>query len=98
MKYLFRSCILLLFTDSQIDCLLNAPEILTLMVLIFARTNFQKFHNARKLVPNLRSKGSARKLIHFKIKIFLLKNLLLGRFIRGESCEHDLGLLFVYMD
>ena len=39
------------------------------MVLIFARTNFpaKKVQNARKLVPNLRSKGSARKLIRFKI-------------------------------
>ena len=53
------------------------------MVLIFARTNFRVFaqkkvQNARKLVPNLHSKGSARKLIRFEIKIFLLKNSLPG--------------------
>ena len=69
----------------------------TLTVLIFARTNFRTFaqkksKNGRKLVPNFRSKDSTRKLIRFKIKIFLLKNSLPGD-IRGESCEHDLGSL-----
>ena len=53
------------------------------MVLLFERTNFSAFEqkkvlNARKLVPNLLSKGSARKFIRFKIKIFLLKNSLPG--------------------
>ena len=56
----------------------------------------KKVQNARKFVLTLRSKGYARKLIRFKVKIFLLKNSLPGRFIRGESCEHDLGSLFVY--
>ena len=42
----------------------------------FSRIRAKKVQNARKLVPNLRSKGSARKLIRFKIKIFLLKNYL----------------------